>query len=250
MYDFAEEEGKVDDDTIRKEGFGVEVSDERFSGDDLAQEHLTFKSDVNVSNFNQGMIADNEADSGGKSIQLHGKYIFRQIRSGMMIVEQHYAHERILYERYLEMLKNKSGASQHSLFPQTIDLSMADFALVNELKEEITALGFNFEIFGGQTILVNGIPSDLNGGNEKELFEGLIEQFKRNKTELSVSNTENLARAMSKRSAVKINSMLQKEEIDALIDQLFACDQPNYTPSGQPTFVILSLDKIGEFFNG
>lgn len=249
LYDFAGEEGKVDDETIQREGFGVEVSKERFSGEGFAQEHLTFKSDVNVSNFNQGMIADSEAAQGGKSIQLHGKYIFRQIRSGMMIVEQHFAHERILYERYLEMLKNKSGASQHSLFPQTIDLSMSDFALVNELKEEITALGFNFEIFGEQTILVNGIPSDLNGGNEKELFEGLIEQFKRNKTELSVSNSENLARAMSKRSAVKINSTLQKEEIDALIDQLFACDQPNYTPSGQPTFVILSLEKIGEFFN-
>lgn len=250
LYDFAEEEGKVDEDAIRRERFGMEVSDERFAKGETSQEHLTFKSDVNVSNLGKGMISDHETDSGGKSLQLHGKYIFRQIRSGMMIVEQHYAHERILYERYLEMLKNKSGASQHSLFPQTIDLSMADFALVNELKDEITALGFNFEIFGGQTILVNGIPSDLNGGNEKELFEGLIEQFKRNKTELSVSNSENLARAMSKRAAVKVNSTLQKEEIDALIDQLFACDQPNYTPSGQPTFVILSLDKIGEFFNG
>lgn len=250
LYDFAEKEGKVDEEDIRRERFGMAVSDERFAKDDDSQEHLTFKSDVNVSNLGKGIISEHEADSGGKSLQLHGKYIFRQIRSGMMIVEQHYAHERILYERYLEMLKNKAGASQHSLFPQTIDLGMSDFALVNELKDEITALGFNFEMFGGQTILVNGIPSDLNGGNEKELFEGLIEQFKRNKTELSISNRENLARAMSKRTAVKVNSTLQKEEIDALIDQLFACDQPNYTPSGQPTFVILSLDKIGEFFNG
>jgi len=244
LYDFAEEEAKVDDATIKKEGFGVEVSQ-----DSLSQEHLTFESEVNVSNLNQGMIADTEAANGRNSIQLHGKYIFRQIRSGMMIVEQHYAHERILYERYLEMLENKSGASQHCLFPQSIDLSMSDFSLTMELKDEITALGFNFEVFGQQTILVNGIPSDLNGGNERELFEGLIEQFKKNKSELSVSNSENLARAMSKRSAVKINSTLHKEEIDALIDQLFACDQPNYTPSGQPTFVILSLDKIGEFFN-
>ena len=81
------------------------------------------------------------------------------------------------------------------------------------------------------------------------MFEGLIEQFKRNKSDLSVSNVENLARAMSKRAAIKMNSLLHKEEIDSLIDRLFACDQPNYTPGGQPTFVILSLDKIGEFFN-
>ncbi|MGB3466243.1 MAG: DNA mismatch repair endonuclease MutL [Cyclobacteriaceae bacterium] len=249
LYDFAGEEGKVDDETIRKEGYGGDISFENLRKEESPQEHITFTSNVNTEK-NPRQDADELDHTGSRnSLQLHGKYIFRQIRSGMMIVEQHYAHERILYERYLEMLKNKSGASQHCLFPQAIDLSMSDFALVMELKEEITAIGFNFELFGEQTILVNGIPSDLNGGNEKEIFEGLIEQFKRNKSELSVSNVENLARAISKRAAVKINSVLQREEIDSLIDQLFACDQPNYTPGGQPTFVILSLDKIGEFFN-
>ena len=258
LYDIAREEAKVDEKDINREhiGFDADIAREYFTAAQLAddtrkeektQERLTFTSQLNSGAENAH--TDDSTPGNGKSLQLHGKYIFRQIKSGMMIVEQHYAHERILYERYLEMLQNKAGASQHCLFPQTVDLSMADFALVAELKEEIKALGFNFEVFGQQTILVNGIPSDLNGGNEKELFEGLLEQFKRNKSELSLSNSENLARAMSKRSAVKANSYLQREEIDALIDQLFACDQPNYTPDGKPTFVILSIDKIGELFN-
>ncbi len=240
LYDFADGEAQTDDETIHKEFMG---------GSSLsAGEKLTFDSSINEPKPEITSVSSKDESSSIKSFQLHGQYIFRQIKSGMMIIEQHFAHERILYERYLETLENKSGVSQHCLFPQSIDLSMTDFALVMELKDEIIALGFLFEVFGQQTILINGIPSELQGGNEKEVFEGLIEQFKRNKTELSISSVENLARAMSKRAALKNNKMLQNEEIDALIDQLFACEQPNYTPNGQPTFVILSLDKIKEFF--
>jgi len=242
LYDFADEEGKADQDTIKKEMMAGNPSTQN--------EELTFDSSINTPLINEGVgtTPDNDNSSKTKAFQLHGQYIFRQIKSGMMIIDQHYAHERILYERYLDVLYNKSGVSQHCLFPQSVDLSLSDFSLVTELKDEIMALGFMFEIFGSQTILINGIPSELQGGNEKEIFEGLIEQFKRNKTELSVSNVENLSRAMSQRSAIKINKILEAEEIDALIDQLFACEQPNYTPNGKPTFVILSLDKIGEFF--
>ncbi len=233
LYDFAEGESKVSQEQMDKELFGS-----------IPEKTVTIESAANTT-----PEISNEATESSKSFQLHGKYIFRQLKSGMMIVDQKLAHERILYERYLEMLQNESGASQHCLFPQTVDLSMADFTLVSELKDEIHALGFVFDIFGKNSIIINGIPSELQGCNEKEIFEGLIEQFKRNKSELSLSNTENLARAMSKRSALKGGQYLEAREIDSLIDQLFACEQPNYTADGQPTLVILSLEKIASLFN-
>lgn len=181
--------------------------------------------------------------------QLHDRYIIRQVRSGMMILDQQLLHERILFERFLGQLKNKAAESQQSLFPQTITLSAADFALVMEMEQEITALGFRFEIFGKNALLINGIPANLSSGREKELFEGLLEQFKINQSELSVPLKENLARSLAKRACIKSGQKLIKEEMQSLIESLFACTTPNYTPDGRPTFFIFEMNKIESYFN-
>jgi DNA mismatch repair protein MutL len=181
--------------------------------------------------------------------QLHNRYIIRQVKSGMMILDQQAAHERILYEKFLNQLKNQSGESQQSLFPQSISTSAADFALVLEMEKEINALGFRFEIFGKNTFAVNGIPSGLSSGREKELFEGLVEQFKINQSELTLPLQENLARSLAKRASLKIGQKLAREEMNALIDSLFACKSPNYSPEGNSTFFIFELNKIESYFN-
>ena len=181
--------------------------------------------------------------------QIHNRYVMRQVRSGLMIVDQQFAHERILYEKFLSQLKNKSAESQQDLFPQTVTLSAADFALVLEMEQEIAALGFRFDIFGKNTIVINGVPSNLPSGDGKALFEGLIEQFKINQSDLSVPLKENLARSLAKRAGIKAGQMLMKEEMKALIDGLFACSTSNYTPDGIPTFFIFELRKIESYFN-
>ncbi len=181
--------------------------------------------------------------------QLFDRYILKQVRSGMMIVDQQLAHERILFERYLNQLRNKHGESQQCLFPQTLSLSAADFAMVMEMEQEIHALGFRLEEFGKNTLVVNGIPANLPGGREKELVEGLIEQFKLNQKELSVPLQENLARALAKRSANKAGKRLALEEMHALLGSLFACKSPNYSPDGNPTFFIFERSKIESYFN-
>lgn len=181
--------------------------------------------------------------------QLHMKYIVRQVKSGMMILDQQLLHERILFERFLNQLKNRTAESQQSLFPQTITLSASDFALVMEMEQEITALGFRYEVFGKNTLLINGIPANLSSGREKELFEGLLDQFKINQTELSLPLKENLARALAKRASIKTGQKLVKEEMQALIDSLFACSTPNYSPDGRPTFFIFDVSKIESYFN-
>ena len=118
--------------------------------------------------------------------QIHNSYIVTQIKSGMMLIDQQAAHERILYDKFILMLEKKFGASQQFLFPLTLELNPADFVLVQELQEEIHALGFSFSIFSNNTIVINGIPSDVRSGNEKSLFEGFLEQFKNNKKTLKL----------------------------------------------------------------
>jgi DNA mismatch repair protein MutL len=183
------------------------------------------------------------------TFQLHNKYIVTQIKSGMVIVDQQAAHERILYEKYLSMLQNKFGASQQFLFPQSIELNAGDFSLVMEMEEEIRSLGFVFSVFGKNTIVVNGVPTDVLTGSEKDLFEGLIEQYKTNKSELKLDRRENLARSLAKKSSLKAGTKLSLIEMNTLIDQLFACKTPNYAPNGNLTIVIMDMDKIAKHFN-
>lgn len=180
--------------------------------------------------------------------QLHNKYVVRAVKDGLMIMDQQVVHERVLYEKFLLHMKGTPGNSQQSLFPQTVELAPADFALVIEVEKEINALGFRFQVFGKNTVLVSGIPADISGG-EKELFEGLLEQFKINQSELSLPLKENLARSLAKRASIKSGQPLRREEMEALVEGLFACNNPNFSPDGTPTFFIFNTAKIENCFN-
>jgi DNA mismatch repair protein MutL len=199
--------------------------------------------------FESAMNQTSEVTEEKVCFQLHQRYIVKQVRSGMMIVDQQAAHERILFEKFLNQIKNKSAQSQQTLFPQAITFNAADFALVMEMQQEIEALGFRIEIFGKNTVLVTGVPGTVSTRGEKELFEGLIEQFKINQAELRVPLSENLARALAKRASLKSGQALMREEMKALVDSLFVCTSPNYSPDGRPTFFIFDMTKIESYFN-
>ncbi|NDK55107.1 DNA mismatch repair endonuclease MutL [Pontibacter fetidus] len=192
-------------------------------------------------------FADSPATS-NKTLQVHQKYLLVQVKSGIMVIDQHAAQERILYEKYVASLQKKAVISQALLFPQTIDLSPADAALVKELRAEFLELGFQFEDFGGNTIILNAIPADVQAANEKELLEELIEQYKNNMATLKLDRRENLARAMAKRLASRLQTRMSELEMNSLVDKLFACQVPNYTPAGQKTLVIMELNQLHELF--
>lgn len=183
-------------------------------------------------------------------VQLHKKYILTQVKSGILLIDQQAAHERIFYEKYLQSLENKSGASQQLLFPYTIELNPADFNLIKDCEKEICALGFVFESFGKNTIVVSGYPAEIVGTEPQGLLEGLIEQFKWNKEQLSLATNENLARSLAKRSCIRHGQKLSSTEMDAVVDQLFACTNANYAPDGRKVFVVLTLERLGEIFKG
>ncbi len=179
--------------------------------------------------------------------QFQQKYIIRASKTGLMIIDQQTAHERVLFEKYLARLKGAPGNSQQSLFPQTVTLPASDFALVMEVQQELQALGFRFELFGKNAFLVTGIPAGVET-SEKELFEGLLEQFKKNQSELQLPLQDNLALALARRSSVKSGQKLAPEEIKSIVEGLFSCSKPNFSPDGRPTFFTFETSKIESYF--
>ncbi|WP_020528550.1 DNA mismatch repair endonuclease MutL [Flexithrix dorotheae] len=184
-----------------------------------------------------------------KTIQVRNKYILAQVKSGIMLIHQQAAHERILFERFLGDLENSSGVSQKLVFPVTVELNPVDFTLLGEIKEEVLKLGFDFEEFGQNAIILNGIPSEINKPNEKELVEKLIEQIKINKAELGLNTTESIAKALAKRVSIKVGQYLDSMERDALIEQLFSTSNPNYNVDGEKIITMLDLTALDNLFN-
>jgi DNA mismatch repair protein MutL len=200
------------------------------------------------SKANEDILQFPEVNATGATFQVENNYIVAQMSTGLMIIDQQAAHERILYERYRKQLMQTAGASQQCLFPPHIQLSQADFALVMDIKDELMSLGFVIVEFGKDTVLIQGVPADIQVNNEKALFEGLLEQFKHFKSELSLDKRENLARSLARRSAIKRGSKLDMSEMEIIVGQLFACQNPNYGLSGNKTFVKIDLQQIHGFF--
>ncbi|QOI97230.1 MAG: DNA mismatch repair endonuclease MutL [Flammeovirgaceae bacterium] len=190
-----------------------------------------------------------EPELTGELFQLFNQYLIQPVVRGLLIIDQQAAHERILYEQFLNRLHSKSGESQQCLFPQAVTFLPADYALLTEMTPEILALGFRFEPFGKNTVQIRGIPAGLPPGREKELLEGLIEQFKGNQAELALPLNENLARSLAMRAAVKAGDKLEPEIMKTIAKQLFKCAVSNYNLDGRLTFFILDLPKIQTYFN-
>lgn len=194
-------------------------------------------------------IITNSAESKKLFFQIHNRYIVSQIHSGLMLIDQQAAHERILFEQYKAHLDDNKGSSQQSLFPSTIELSSADFALMNDLLPELHSLGFQLRPFGKTTYVIEGIPADLGTNvNETKVVEQLLEDFKNNKAELKIDKRDNLARSLAKSSAIKEGTCLSNEAMSDLIDKLFACESPNISIHGRPTITTITLQELMDKF--
>jgi len=218
------------------------------SRSDDTTEVLTFTSKANPDYTTESFVKPEHNDGTGTTFQVELSYVVAQMSTGMLILDQQAAHERILYERYLRQLKLAQGPSQQCLFPPVLNLGSSDFALVMDLMPELHSLGFMVSEFGKDTVLVQGVPADIQVKNEKELFEGLLEQFKNFKSELSLDKRENLARSLARKSSLKKGQKLNPQEMENLVGQLFACQNPNFGLGGNKSFVKLDLGNIHSFF--
>jgi len=182
--------------------------------------------------------------------QLHDTYILTQILSGLVIIDQQMAHERILYEQAVSCLESGFGLSQQLLFPRTIEFSASDYALLEELMPDLKKLGFDVAAFGRNSVIVRGVPADISTGDERSVLDEIVDQYRLFERVERLSGRENLARSVARRGAVRAGMKLSPGEMRSLIDQLFHCASPYVSPDGRPTIITLSGEELRERFDG
>jgi|SRR5690554_2227958 len=176
--------------------------------------------------------------------QLNKKYICTTIKSGMILVDQQRAHERILYENALANLESQGGYSQQQLFPQTIELSSGDCELINDLQEDLHRLGFTIDNFGRNAIVVNGIPTEAEDIPIQGLIENFLEQYKHAVSEVQSNTRDRLARSLARSLCIRHGRKMQRVEMLDLIDKLFACSNPQTSPNGKPTIITFTNEEL------
>ncbi len=180
--------------------------------------------------------------------QLHQTYIVVSTNRGFILVQQQLAHERILYERYSAAHTGKPVAAQRSLFPVTLTLPAADAVLLEELRTDLSAIGYLIEPFGKDSFVIQGTPADVEQGNEKQAIESLLEQFKHFSSDMKFSRREKLVRSLASQHAIKPGTALSQSEMQQLITDLFQCTQANVTANGQPTYIEFKSDYLEQMF--
>lgn len=186
--------------------------------------------------------------SAAKFFQLGLKYIVLSTERGVMLIDQQRAHERVLFEHYMNALKDHALPSQRELFPNTLELSAGDMVIIHELKPDLEKLGFELEDFGKNEIVIHGIPAEMQGVNSASLLEGLLENYKLNNLDVKMELRENLAQSMARSSGIKYGKSLQDEEIRLLLAHLFECEHFNFTPSGKNILSELPLGDLDKLF--
>ncbi len=180
--------------------------------------------------------------------QLHNKYIFTPIKSGLMIIDQHVAHERILYEKALAALQHAAPFSQQLLFEHSTRVSAGDYALLDEIREEFEHLGFVLRLSAPHGVTVEAVPQDVRPGMEESILEEMIEQYREYHAAGITDRRHNVAASYGCRAAIKAGDKLTPSEMQNLIDQLFATSNPYVCPHGRPIVIKLSLDELDRRF--
>jgi DNA mismatch repair protein MutL len=197
----------------------------------------------NVQKNPKEKITDNFTE-GNKFLQVKNRFIVTAVKSGLMIIDQKRAHERILYEDNLQSLAKDVFTGQQILFPETIELNHADYVTFIGIIENINRLGFDIRDLGNNAIIVNGIPATVKNAGMKDIIEEMLEAYKSYEGDLQVEAREKVARAVAKASAVPYGKVLEQEEMRNLVDHLFACSNPNYSPSGKQVISIINIEEI------
>lgn len=181
-------------------------------------------------------------------IQLHNKYILSQIKSGLMIIDQHVAHERILYEKVLARLDANMPFIQQLLFPIKIQFDVASYEILKELDVMITKLGFKLKYLPKSYVIIEGVPDDVKKGSEEKILREFISEYLNNQTEKQLEEKDNVAKSYSCKAAIKAGDKLSEKEMRLLIDQLFATSMPYVCPHGRPIVIKISLEEFDRRF--
>ena len=175
-------------------------------------------------------------------LQVNQSYIVTAVKSGLLLIDQHLAHSRVLFERYLKEMENNNGVSQQELFPQALSLNVNDASLLKEMLPELENLGFVLEQANPTTFMINGTPSDAAGCDAVALLEKILDNYKLNRTDLQLDGKLNLAKTMAAQLSIKPQTRLSEMEMQNIVDQLFACNVAEVAPNGKKIYVILNME--------
>ena len=193
---------------------------------------------------NESFETKEETKPNNQYLQVNQSYIVTAIKSGMLVIDQHLAHSRVLFEKFLKELENHSGVSQQELFPQALSLNVNDASLLKEMLPELENLGFVLEQANPTTFMINGTPSDAAGCDAVDLLEKILENYKTNTTDLQLDRKLNLAKTMAVQLAIKPQTRLSEMEMQNLVDQLFACNVAEVAPNGKKIYLILNMEDL------
>lgn len=180
--------------------------------------------------------------------QIKGRYIVTPVQSGLMLIDQKRAHERVLFEKYLDTLASHQTTGQKSLFPEVLELSASDFMLIGELLPDLEYLGFELNVFGKNCYAIHATPPDLSYTHAKEVLIELIEHYKNTEGSIREKMQERVVSALAKASAIGYNIPLTCEEMREMTEQLFACKHHHFTADGKTILHILKYEDVNSWF--
>lgn len=182
-------------------------------------------------------------------LQLKGKYIMTPVKSGVMIINQKFAHERILFEEFSQNIISDKYVSQKLIFPVIIEFSSSDYEILNKLDETIYKLGFRIKELEKNKIEIDGVPSGLTETNTKDTIESLIEDYKEKATNITDEIKQNIVLKMAKCASINYGKQLNTQDMQTIFDNLFSCSAPNYTVEGKKIISILKQEEIDKLFD-
>ena len=209
------------------------------------QQIIRIQSDLDKTSTSTGTAFDEVAAK--RPYQIHNTYIISPIKSGYITIHQQFAHERILYEQYLAVLKSSNAIIQKQLFPINLNMTHDQSETLQTILPTIQIMGFEVQHFGGQNYVIQGVPALLQNVNIADVIHELIEQYQSN-LGLDLGIHENVARSLAKSCSLKKGVSLSSEEMTSIISELFACEVPFISPGGKKCFIEVELNDLEKQF--
>ena len=192
---------------------------------------------------------ENSVKDGATYLQYKGRYLLTAIKSGLLVIDQHRAHIRVLFDQFMEQIRNRKGAAQGVLFPEIIELTASEATILESIKDDLTYVGFELSDLGGGSYAINSVPSGTDGLNPVTLVHNMVVTAMEKGSDVKAEIQNRLALALAESSAIVYGQVLGSNEIVVLVNALFACKTPNYTPDGLPVLTIWSDEDMAKRFN-
>ena len=188
------------------------------------------------------------AETSAQHYQYKGHYIMTSVKSGLMVIDQHRAHVRILYDRYLSQIASRQGASQGMLFPDIVQFSASEIPVLQSIMDDLSYLGFELTDLGGGSYAINGVPAGIEGLQPIELVQNMVHTAIEKGCKVKEEIQSMLALSLAKAAAIVQGQVLSNEEMNHLVDELLTSTSPNYTPDGKPVLVVIQEDELEKLF--